>query len=112
MNRYIVTIVILSLAALACRASAGQAAAPVRIPAQTPTPNLQTATASPEVRVCAEVLNVRSQPDPVSPILGTLLSGMPVQLLAEQASPDGGAWAQINAQGMSGWVNTRYLCEK
>ncbi len=105
---------ILALASLACRASAGQVVMPVDL-SPSPTPTLTahpSATALPVRQVCAAALNVRSQPDPGSPILGTLVSGAPVQLLNGQTARDGGAWAEVKAQNVSGWVNTRYLCEK
>ena len=104
---------ILALASLACRASAGQVSAPASPPSPTPTLTAHpSATVLPVRQVCAAALNVRSQPDPGSLILGTLVSGAPVQLLNGQTAQDGGAWAEVRANGLSGWVNTRYLCEK
>ena len=104
---------ILALASLACRASASQGSAPASPPSPTPTLTAHpSATVLPVRQVCAAALNVRSQPDPGSLILGTLVSGAPVQLLNGQTARDGGAWAEVKAQNVSGWVNTRYLCEK
>ena len=106
-------ITLLLLASLACRASAGQVAGSASPPSPTPTLTaLPSASAVPVRQVCASALNVRSLPDPTAPILGTLVSGAPVQLLIEQTAPDGGSWAQVRTQDVSGWVNTRYLCEK
>lgn len=106
-------ILTLSLAALACRASAGQVAAPIsNSPSPSPLVLAPTATEFPRRLVCAAALNVRSQPDPAAPILGTIISGAPVQLLTRQTAPDGGDWALVRADGLSGWVNTRYLCEE
>ncbi len=113
MNRYFISILILSLAVLACRASAGQAVSP----ASTPSPTVSLvesppSTLQPARTVCVQTLNVRSQPDPASPILGTLGSGAPVQMLARKTAPDGGTWVQLEFQGANGWVNARYLCEE
>jgi hypothetical protein len=58
-------------------------------------------------------LNMRPQPgaDDANQPIATLKQGDRVLLLGEQQTIDGGIWVLIEADGIQGWVNSRYLGE-
>ena len=69
--------------------------------------------------VCASTaLHVRERANPSSSIVGDLLVGDQVLLVTDKngesyptLSSDGGAWVQITTSSITGWVNSRYLCD-
>jgi hypothetical protein len=58
-------------------------------------------------------LNLRPQPgaDDANQPIATLKQGDQVRLLGGQRTIDGGVWVQIEAGGIEGWVNSRFLGE-
>jgi uncharacterized protein YraI len=58
-------------------------------------------------------LNLRPQPgaDDANQPIATLKRGDRVRLLGGQQTIDGGMWVQVEADGIEGWVNSRFLEE-
>ena len=57
-----------------------------------------------------DVLNVRSADGADSPIVGTIqANGTGIRLTGASVQAGGGVWVPIQYQGISGWVNSKYL---
>jgi hypothetical protein len=84
-------------------------AAAVEIDLPTPMPAISGATRV----VISYRLNLRPQPgaDDANQPIATLKEGDRVRLLGEQQTIDGGIWVLIEADGIQGWVNSRFLEE-
>ena len=61
-------------------------------------------------RVAHKALRLRQKPDRGAEVLKVLPIGTPVTVDLRTWSPDGvGVWMQAQANGLEGWVDTRYL---
>ncbi len=111
-------IIVLALASLACGAVAElPTATPAHPPAVETSAPLPTAapslTAAPNrLVVCADTLNVRACPSLACGVLARLERGTQVQALrAAIVSDDMELWQEIDADGIGGFVDPKYLCE-
>lgn len=83
-------------------------------PANTIPSNTQVIPSLPELRtpsyrITTDILNMRTAPGMVAPIITTLANGTRVELLNEQQELDGQSWVRVRAGDQDGWVDRRYL---
>ncbi len=119
MKKGILSLLLLSLASLACLSTLPVEPAPavlvdtakgVNTPAV-----VYTSTPAELIReVCPHVgnVNLRKAADPESDILVVLKMGDAVTLTGDfEKSPDGGIWWPVRSVELVGYINARYVCE-
>lgn len=107
MNKIILILIPLLVSMLAC----GTAPAVI---ANTPQPKAAPTESRQTAEVCAgvESVRVRSCPGTSCGEVGTLSAGEVVTVYGvPTVSEDMGLWINVNAKGLIGWMNERYLCE-
>ncbi len=95
-------------AALAQKISGSAASAVETGNAALPLPSLTTkeVKSTPKVSRTTTNLNMRKRPDPNSPLIGVLPTGMVVTMVDEQ---DGWVQVLVKETGQGGWVNAKFL---
>lgn len=78
-----------------------------KVPTETPSPNFMTVC-----NIQAELgLNMRDGVGTSARVLEVLPNGTVVRVLGEEQLQGGGKWFEVDANGKTGWVNARYLCQ-
>jgi hypothetical protein len=121
MKPNVLVLTLLAFVSLACLVTGQGTTLSVADPTPTPSPSPSAApspsplpSSTPAVlQVCAENLNIREAADSNAVILGLLKSGDQLTwTLERQTAPDNGVWLKVSAGGITGWVNSRFLCEQ
>ena len=116
MNKGMLSLLLLSLASMACLSSLPVEPAPAVIPPQVVKNPAVIPTQAELIReVCPHVgnVNLRKAADAESDILKVLNTGDVVTVTGGFVqSEDGGVWYPVTHGGVSGFMNARYLCER
>lgn len=117
MKPNVLVLTLLAFVSLACLVT-GQGttlsvADPTLAPTPSPSPTPQPSPTPAILQVCAENLNIRAEASSNAAILGLLKSGDPLTwTLERQTAQDNGIWLKVSAGGITGWVNSRFVCEQ
>lgn len=118
MKKGIISLLLLSLASMACLSSLPVEPAPTVIPPQVVKnpaviPTATQAELIREVCLTADTVYMRTGAGTGYGVVTVLSAGDVVTVTGGFAqSPDGGVWYPVTHGGVSGFTNARYLCER
>ncbi len=118
MNKVILSLLLLSLASMACLSTLPVEPAPAVLSDTAKGVSIPVViyTSTPELirEVCPHVgnVNLRKAADSESDILAVLKMGDHLTLTGDfEKSPDGGIWWPVRTGELSGYINARYVCQ-
>ena len=118
MNKGILSLLLLSLASMACLSTLPVEPAPAVLVEVAKGVSTETVmyTSTPELirKVCltADAVNLRTGAGTGFESVAVLKAGEPLTLTGDfEKSPDGGIWWPVDTETGSGYINARYVCE-